>query len=278
VHVVSVAGPRAVADAALAAIPILPVLALLETAAAALEARAAWLLGGGGRRSVLRGAIAAYASAQLLPGGRALGEALRAAHVAADVGAPRAAMTGLLAQGLSVALVPFVAALGLVVLPFEPVLAALLASALVWNAGLAAVLLLVAPRSPRLVRWLAPHAAASADVAAPRPESIARATAALVLARALRFAQAALVALTLASGGARAAVGVEILQLLAATAGDAVPGQAGVLEATFAAFSGVISERTAAVLAIPLVLRAARLALLLPAAAIYGASRTPVRA
>lgn len=263
-------GLSAAWEAARRATSVLPALAVLELAAWGCEALAGARLSGASRRPAILGAAAAYAAAQVLPGGRALGELLRFAHAERPVG--ETAPAGLAMQGLGVALVPPVLALGLFVLPSSEALTALLLAAIAWNVGLAAALLGAALGAPSLARLVS-----RAPTLGPPPEARSLGAAALyvVLARSLGLVQAMVLVVAL-GGGLDGGLGAACLQLLAASGGDAVPGQAGVLEATFGALGDVVLDDPRAAIAVPLVLRAVRLALLVPIGLVYlGLSASP---
>lgn len=259
-YVASSVGLAALATAVERAGPVLVPLALLEIAAWLCETRAAWHVHGGSLRSTLAGASAAYGAAQLAPGGRALGEALRAAH--AEVDPRRAASAALALQGSNVALVPLVLALGVAALGAGGRFGALASAAIGWNVLLAAALLGL-PRWPRL------HGRFGAAAAPPGLLVLARATGWLSIARALQLLQALVLVQALVGAGPRSALGALCLQLLSASAGDAVPGQAGVLEATFAGLGAVITDDPATSVAVALTLRAVRLGLLVLAALLH---------
>lgn len=262
-------GLSAVWEAARRAGSVLPVLALLELAAWGCEALAGARLSGASRRPAILGAAAAYAAAQVLPGGRALGELLRFAHAARPVS--ETAPAGLAMQGLGVALVPPVLALGLSLLPSSETLTTLLVAAITWNVALAGVFLGAAHGAPHLLRGVSRAPTLGAP---PSARSLGAAALWLVLARALGVLQATALVVAL-GGGPEGGLGAACVQLLSASGGDAVPGQAGVLEASFAALGDVVLSDPGAAIAVPLVLRAVRLALLVPIGALYLGLSTP---
>lgn len=236
----------------------------LEAVALAFDTFAAKTLSRTSWPTAIRGATAAHVACQLLPGGRVSGELARVHQARHDVGIGRAAHASLFLQATHVASTVAALALALAVLEEPPAFLALASGVLAWNAGLACVLF-AAPRSASALATIARRLGADVLVLH-RVEGRARASILGVLARSAHVAQAALaVSLLIGRFDLEGGAAAETLQILAGSAGDAVPGQIGVLEATFDAFAATIdaSDLHAAV-GVALLLRTARLVLLAP--------------
>jgi len=273
-HVVSTVGFTALLEVVLGAGSLALGLALLELAMIGLEALAARTLVQSSGPTAARGAIAAYALAQLMPGGRVVGELARATHIGAERGPGRATHAAVVVHGAHVTCVACVLAMGALLLDENGALSALLAAAAGWNFVLA-VIFVAAPRSVRLMSLLARRLGVSVPTDEPPTWSRwARASALVAAARVVHIAQAAFAVWLVTRGrDAPGALAAESLQLLAGAAGDAVPGQAGVLEATFHSFASVVSPADVSLaVGVALLLRASRLGLLAPLAVGYWAA------
>ena len=128
VHVIRAVGLWTLVEVVLGAGPLALCLVLFELAMMVLEALAARALVATTGPTAARGAIVAYAHAQLMPGGRVLGEQAPATQVAQESGAGRATHAAVVVQGTYVACVACALALGALVLPDHDVLRALLAA------------------------------------------------------------------------------------------------------------------------------------------------------
>jgi len=273
-HVVRAVGLSVLVRVVMGAGPLALGLALFELSMIALEALAARSLVDCTGPTTVRGAIPAYALGQVMPGWRVGGELARATLAARERGLGRATHTAIVLHGAHVACVALMLWLGALALRDEGALSALLAAGASWNLALAA-LFLAAPRSVRVMSLLAQRLDIAAPIDGPPAWPVrARAAALIALSRVVHVAQAALALwLVTRPADARGALAVESLQLLASTAGDAVPGQAGVLEATFHAFAPLVSPADASLaVGVALLLRAARLGLLAPLAVAYWAA------
>jgi hypothetical protein len=274
VHVVRTVGLSSLVEVVLGAGSPALGLALFELASVGLEALSARTLAESTGPTCVRGAIVAYAAAQVLPGGRVVGELARATHIATERGAGRATHAAVVVHGAHVACVSGVLALGAVVLGEHGALSALLVAAAGWNVGLA-VVFVTAPRSAPLMSLLARRLGVSVPTDEPPNWSrLACASALVVASRVVHVAQAAFaVWLVTRRGDAPGALAAETLQLLAGAVGDAVPGQAGVIETAFHSFGSVVSPADASrAVGVALLLRASRLGLLVPLALGYGAA------
>lgn len=246
--------------------PALWALVALELAVLGAEATASGVvLGVAPSRALWRGAIAAYVAALVLPAGRMAGELFRVAHL--DVPRGRAAMGILGIHGAHVTVGALCALiLGVVLSPAHPLLGGTVIACGAWTA-LIAVGLLAASRSLPVAQWLCRRMGLTFDVESARIDgrTLLRAGGWAAMARALHLAQAVVLARAMFEPADALAVGavIEALQHVAGSVGDAVPGQAGVLEGTFGAFRAALGPHTdlGTALAAALVLRSARLGL-----------------
>jgi hypothetical protein len=252
-------------------------LALFELAAATTDLLAVRAIAGRAGRVVptrvfIRSSLLAILSAQLLPGGRVLGEVARAASLAPHVGAARAAATAILTHGTYLLAISLTALTGYAAVSTLAVEVPVFEGLLLWTSGFTlslGALFLAGPRFGRIggflgrrIGLLGTHgprldrALARAPVFAPLPFSL------FVAGRALHVAQsgALLVAVGDAWDAKRALVS-ESIQLVAANVGDTVPGQTGVVEAAYRAFGPELGLIDAAALAVAMALlvRVARL-------------------
>ncbi len=280
VHVVSSVGAMRLLDLLANVGALALVLAALEVLVLALETTAARSLSGATAASSVRGAIVAFAATQVMPGGRIAGEIARIAHTRGEVGTMRAAHASMILQGTHVgAVVVALAAVALAIESDSATLAATLAGVATWNVGITAFFVL-APRSARSLAAVGARLGLDPKTLSPVThialDTHVRAAALVLLARGVHVMQAiAAVALVTHRLDARGGLVAEGLQLLSGAVGDAVPGQAGVLEGAFQTFGAlVVSDDVAAAVAVAVLLRAVRLALLGPMWLGYLASRS----
>jgi hypothetical protein len=267
---------------------VVPLLVLLEIAGMALDALAIRALHGARGREIevrtwVRSTLVATFAAQTLPGGRVLGEVLRASLIAprlaegASTPAVRAASVALVGHGLHVLVASGMASACAVMLdgPLRWALAAVAA----WTLALGTTLT-CAPRSLPALRWIARRLQLTqlADVSSVEPiDGLPRALGFSVLARLVHLTSAgvAVHAVLTASSPPMGALVSESLQLLAANVGDAVPGQAGVIEGTFRVFSDALypsaspTSAASAAVAVALLLRATRIGVAATAGVAY---------
>lgn len=266
---VSDAGPAEVLEALRRALPYLPSIALAEMASALADVIALRSLHGPGIPAPVwaRSAATAYAAGALLPAGRVAGELARAAQIAPHAGGPRAlaAASVLHATFLAASVIASLSCWAAVerISPGSA-LGTLIAGNAVFHAVLAGMLFLGPRAGARL-------SGGPIDLGAPWA-----ALAAMVIARVVQLLQCA--ALVLAAGGGidlDGALVAEAIQLVAASLGDAIPGQAGVIEGAYRTFApelGLVGSLAGA-LTIALSLRATRLALAALASILVWAGR-----
>jgi hypothetical protein len=207
--------------------------------------------------------LTAYVLAALLPAGRMVGEASRAAALSKQLGRMRSALAFTALHALHVFSAALVCLASALALQDETLAAAAYASAL-FMFGIAAFLHF-APNA------LAHRFGASIEgVSLPMQMPLSHLAIASQLAlRMLTIARGALllasmdVVLTLPSVASLAAI-----QLVAANAGDAIPGQAGATEGAFAFFAEAMGTHATTAITLALVLRAARIATVLIAASL----------
>jgi hypothetical protein len=275
---ISESGAEVVGRALASAWPWVAALVLFEASVAAADASAIGALLGARAKSVsvaswFRSSALAVACAQLLPGGRVLGEVARVSALDPSNAAEGAALV-LRAHGtylLTISLSSFVCIAAVSTAP-EP--SALLSGLLLWsglfNATLA-LLFLLGPRRARIGRFLGRRIGLLAvagprfdDAIAKHPVVDRRATTRFVLARVLR-AGGSLVALFAILGHAGLdpiqLAASEAIQLVAANTGDPVPGQVGVLEGGYRLFASSLGlgDSVGLALAIALLFRSSRL-------------------
>ncbi len=274
IAVVRDVGAQALLDVLVLGAPWLPWLIALEVGAAALDALAIRVLHGERTEGAVhaRAALLATLSVHTLPGGRMLGEVLRASSIASGSGAGpeafvRSGAIALVGHGLHVLCVAVMASVAALAVdgPLRWALALVAAWTLVLGTALVA-----APRSLRLLRWLASRTGLTklADVVVlERIDGAPRALALSALSRLVHLIAAgvAVQAVLAAPSVIDGAIVGEALQLLAANVGDAVPGQAGVIEGTFRSLAGSLYPSThpevaaRAAVAVALLLRASRI-------------------
>ena len=261
--VCSVGAGRLLDVAARAGMGIL-VLVALEVAILGLETHAAHTLSTADARDTLRGAIAAYTTALLVPGGRVAGEIARIARLRGASELGRTVHASLVIQAAHVASTVVALVVTLLWVPLPASLVAMASGVAAWNAGLS-IALFATPRSSRAITMLATRVGVE-GLRLASVEGRMRAITAVLLGRGLHWLQAA-VAVALVTGRLDASAGAiaECLQVLAGAAGDAIPGQVGLLEAGFDTYGGLFDAHDlGAGVAIALLLRASRLALLGP--------------
>ncbi len=261
---------------------------LLEAGAAAVEASAVCTLLGDRAAAVpthgwVRSSGLAVACALLLPGGRVLGEVVRATALGRWVDGAEAAALVLRVHGTYLLTISLASLLCLAAACAAPEPSSLLVGLLLYgtcfNLGLG-TLFLAGPRRARVGRFLARRVGLLADFGprfddAFRKSSFLdpRAYLRLVGARALHAASSAtaLVAILGVAGASPARILVsEGIQLVASHAGDTVPGQVGVLEGAYRLFAGMLGlgEALGLALSIALLFRIARVVLALVASAL----------
>ncbi len=288
------AGPRHVLDAIRETRSYWIAIVLLEAVYTAAETVGASIMLGPARRRVpmamwVVSTARAYASQILLPAGRAVGEALRAATLSRAVGGGAAAVISVRVHArvlLGNAVMSLIAAT--VARGVSMGLAWSLVANAVACATLSTVLLaLTSERAPAAARRAAQRwtrAAAFVEKCArklgasaePRAEArppaalatgVARGLAASVAILVGRVAQTVQYGIALyAVGGASSPVSALLAQgihVIGATAGDFIPGQLGANEGSFRLFAATLGFRDdpARALALPLVVRLAQLAL-----------------
>lgn len=264
VYVVASVGAGRLLDVAARAGAGILVLVALELAIVGLDAHAAQILAASSARSTLRGAIASYATALLVPGGRVAGEIARVEQVREEAGLGRAVHASLVIQAAHVASTVVALVVALLWVPLPASLVAIASGVAAWNAGLT-IVLFATPRSSRAITKLAARVGVE-GLRLASVEGRVRAITAVLSGRGVHWLQAA-VAMALVTGRLDAGAGAiaECLQILAGAAGDAIPGQVGVLEAGFDTYGGLFDAHDlGAGVAIALLLRASRLALLGP--------------
>ncbi len=269
-HVITSIGCSRLAGTLSGAAPIVAALVLLELLALLADTAGARTLQGGTRASSLREGAIAYLVAQLAPGAHGSGEVARALQAAPRLGPARAGRTALALHGAHLVGVTVAALSALACLEGGGTLAVALVGVASWSAALALLVLVGLVVSPRALAWLSDRVGlprsdeaglsrATADGAAPDARAHAIAFGWVLAARLVHVAQAWL-ALALVTGApslSRAAA-VEALQLVAGAAGDAVPAQVGVVEATFESFAQHVSADVTLAVGVALCLRLAR--------------------
>jgi hypothetical protein len=219
------------------------------------------------RRVWIRSAFSAYAAAAFVPSGRFAGEVARALELAPHVGVARATFAGLALHGahlVAAALVSMLACVALA-LSIDTPLVPILAVSGGWTCALGALFLTGSRvRALRgLLRKPLAALAAGHDVesdAQERPVVPVRAIGAQLVARLAQLVQAAVLLLAV-DGAIDDALTAQGIQLVAGNVGDAMPGQAGVLEEGFRRFAGELELTTASAVSLALLLRAPRLML-----------------
>jgi hypothetical protein len=277
-------GTDVLARALLRAASWLPLIGLAELATIAADlislralhgARAAEIPG----RDWARSALLSYAAAVFLPGGRATGELARGAILARHVGGARTAVAGTRLHaahlwGTALFSIPCWLALD-----GDTTLGTAVAANGAWTAALGA-LFLFAPRIGGPVgAWLGQRVGALAGGGADLDRAVREqpvvplfAIAGALISRGAQVAQSAI--LLFAIGGrweADGALTSSAIQLVAASAGDLVPGQAGVIEGAYRVFAPSLglAGGVADALAIALAIRVARVAIAAVGAATF---------
>lgn len=264
VYVISSVGAGRLLDVAARAGAGILVLVALELAILGLDAQAAQALAASSARATLRGAIASYATALLVPGGRVAGEIARVDQVREEAGLGRAVHASLVIQAAHVASTVVALVVALLWVPLPASLVAIASGVAAWNAGLS-IVLFATPRSGRAIARLAARVRAE-GLRLASVEGRVRAVASVLAGRAVHVIQAT-VAVALVTGrlDAHAGAAAECLQVVAGAAGDAIPGQVGVVEAGFDTYGTLFDAHDLGTgVAIALLLRASRLALLGP--------------
>jgi hypothetical protein len=220
----------------------------------------------------IRATALAYASAAVLPAGRAAGEAVRATTLSPSIGVRRAAgacsrlQACVLVANVVVSLV--CAAVVAFTHPSTILVAGLVGNAVV--CGALGVLLLEAVRSERLARWLKArfpnfierHGTGEASVET--RFQVTNATLLSVLGRAIQAAQLGIV---LHAVGARvtaaSAITAQGIQIVGAAIGDLLPNQMGATEGAYGLFKKALDlgDDPARAMSIILVVRLAQLGL-----------------
>jgi len=267
---VAEAGASTVLGAFVSAGPWLVALVFLEIAAAAADAFAVRSLHGARGADVptsawLRGASLAVACACFLPGGRVLGEVARATAIAPWVGRGRAAAMVIRAHGTYLLTISFssFACFAFVVHAASP--SPVLEGLVLWSGGFTGALgtfFLLGPRWGRVGTWLGRRFGLLEELgpcfdAALSEGSVLRAgpLGLYLVARFAHLLQS--LTLLLAIGGFFTLDHVFIsegIQLVAANTGDAVPGQAGVLEGAYRLFAAPLGLGGAVALAVTIAL------------------------
>ena len=280
VYLVRSAGPARVGRVLLEAGSWLPLILGLEAVQAATDVIALRLVLGHAARRIprstwLRSSVVAYAMMILLPAGRAAGEVARGALFARHVGASSAATAGaqlqaayLSANGL-LSIVEWwtVSSLATGAVSLSVLLGINAAIMVVAAAGLLAIL-----ADARVGRWLerVRRRFTRASESTPALDPLARrrvpwgAAGVCAAGRSLQVVQYAVI-LHAVGGTAtvRSALVVHGVHLVGATLGDAVPGQLGVVDATYRAFASVLgfADAPERALSIAFVAHASQLAL-----------------
>ncbi len=273
------AGMGGVARAVAGAGPWLPWIALGEFAAIASDVVALRLILGERGVAVpggvwLRSAMSAYAAMVFLPSGRGVGEIARAAMLGPHVGVARAVAAGTSLQGLflwanAIVCIPCWLAVASVAGPSSALAGLLAANALI--AAVVSVALLRGLRHATIGAWLGRRvsrlAAHGPQFDAALRELPAPPVGAYVAAALGRLGQ------VVQAGALLAAVGVpvgvvpslvcEAIHLVASGAGDLIPGQLGVSEASYRLFAAHLglTHAAAAAVAIALVHRTCKVVL-----------------
>jgi hypothetical protein len=256
----------------------LPVVVVLEVAFVSSDLIAARLLLGSAARAVdvttwVRAMALAYASTNLLPTGRAAGEAARAATLAGAVGTAGAAGACTRLQACVLLANTIVSTIAAGLIAPHGGLARPLAGALLLNALGCAILgtaLFALLHDGRFSAWLRrrfPRFAqteALSTYAAPTKRVILVAQASCVLGCCAQTAQYAVV--MYAIGGAlspMAGITAQGIHLVGAAVGDLVPGQLGATEGAYRAFASTLGfgAEAARAVSVPLLVRVAQLSL-----------------
>ena len=236
-------------------------------------------------RGWLRSSAASYVCCVLLPAGRAVGEAARAALVAPQTGAKRAVVAGTELQAVSLLADGIVSAVGACVVFWAVGGAQHLASALLgngWLVTLAGAALLCAVRSPATGTWIKKKLPRLASVL-PQGESGARgsawsAGAWSVLGRLLQVFQYGTAIFAVGGAfGVKSAFVAHGVHMVGATVGVFVPNQLGVAEAAYLVFANVLGfgGAPARALAAMLAVRCAQILLVIACLSIMALLREP---
>jgi hypothetical protein len=236
-------------------------------------------------RGWLRSSAVSYVCCVLLPAGRAVGEAARAALAAPHIGAKRAAIAGTELQAVALIADGFVSAAGACVVFWSIGGAQHLASALLgngWLVTLAGVALLYAVRSPAVGMWLKAKVPRLAGVL-PQGEGGPRgsawsAGAWSVLGRALQVLQYGIAIFAVGGAfGVKSAFVAHGVHMVTATLGVAVPNQVGIAEAGYLVFADVLGfgGAPARALAAVLAVRCAQILLVIACLSIMALLREP---
>jgi len=274
-YLVRSAGPRAVADALVAAGPFIPIIVLFEAAQLATDTAAfASILGPERRRAItvkgwVRSSCMSFVCLALLPAGRTASEVARAAIVAQYTGAFRSAAAGAELQAAALiadGLISGAVGLGIfVMVGSQGKLAWMLGGNFVLACTLGVTLFLVL-HVERVAHWVKrkfPRLARNAgdEVTTPRFYGVLP-SAWSFLGRWLQVVQYGVV--VAAVGGAWSVRGAFVghgIHMVGATLGAAVPNQVGVVDGAYVAFTDVLGfpGAPAKALSVALVLRASQL-------------------
>ncbi|HEY5373342.1 MAG TPA: hypothetical protein VIK01_06625 [Polyangiaceae bacterium] len=236
-------------------------------------------------RGWLRSSAASYVCCVLLPAGRAVGEAARAALVAPHTGAKRAVVAGTELQAVSLLADGIVSAVGACVVFWAVGGAQHLASALLgngWLVTLAGAVLLCAVRSSAAGTWLKEKFPRLAG-ALPRGEIGTRgsawsAGAWSVLGRLLQVLQYGIAIFAVGGAfGVKSAFLAHGVHMVGATVGVFVPNQVGVAEAAYLVFANVLGfgGAPARALAAVLAVRCAQILLVIACLSVMALLREP---
>jgi hypothetical protein len=289
VHLAIRADPRQVFQALQRAGGWLPLLAALEALLLVTDTAAFAALIASARaipaRGWLRSSAVSYVCLVLLPAGRAVGEAARAALAAPYTGAKRAAIAGTELQAVALIADGLVSLVAAVVIFCSLGSAQHLASALFgncWLVALAGAALLYLVRRPSAASWVlekAPRLARFLPRGASGPAGSAWGAAAWsVLGRAIQVLQYGIA--VFAVGGAfsvRSAFVAHGVHMVGATAGVAVPNQVGIADGAYLVFAGVLGfgDAPARALAAMLAVRCAQLLLVIACLSVVALLREP---
>lgn len=247
-----IAGTREVARILWASAPALVPLVLLELLQLALETRAAdAIYPSSPDKARWASTRAAYAAGLLLPGGRAVGEALRAAR--------RGVPTEVAIRGATTLHALYVGGAAITLFAIAPCLEGSLRTLALSGGGWNVLVVLALVVLPRVL-------AKRPRTAHLDPARIGPAAAWLALSRAAHLVQAFVAVHAM---GHTSGAPLEALQLLSASAADAVPAQIGALEGAFSTFADALRATPPEALVLALLLRGSRLATM-GALVVYG--------
>lgn len=236
-------------------------------------------------RGWLRSSAASYVCLVLLPAGRAVGEAARAALAAPHTGAKRAAIASTELQAVALIADGIISAAGACVVFWSLGGAQHLASALLgngWLVTLAGAALLYAVRSPAAGTWLnekVPRLASVLPRSTGGPRGSAWSAAAWsVLGRVLQVLQYGIAILAVGGAfGVKSAFVAHGVHMLGATVGVAVPNQVGIAEGAYLVFADVLGfgGAPARALAAMLAVRCAQILVVIASLSVMALLREP---